>query len=316
MSVIGLFAALGALIGTTVLGFYVEPGLSTFEILIQIASEHNARHMVAVAMGAAAALAWLGRLFYRVSLKTVEPERSESDTSVVRPTPGMQFMEQVVIAASITGVAGSAGLLLWNTLFDLKSESPTRAFAQQFVIDQIAEIPFLPTRLAIDDSGNLYVSYFWAENDATHGGGIIKLTEVSETGSFTQETVANSDLLFRTVGLAAKDGDLYVSRSGYHARAEAGKLLYEDSGAITQLRDLNGDGYFEYYHDILTGIPGGRGPHIQHQNNGIAFAPDGSLFVTNAFASIGLDEHPLGGAVLKLSPDFENVTLDVWLHLF
>jgi glucose/arabinose dehydrogenase len=216
-------------------------------------------------------------------------------------------MEQIVIAASIIGVAGSAGLLLWNTVSDLSVKSPTEAFARQFVIDPIAEIPFLPTCLAVDDSGNVFVSYFWTKHNATHGGGIIRLTEDSETGSFEQVTVAKSDLLFRSTGLAVNDGNLYVSRSGYHARAEAGKLFYEDSGAVTQLMDLNGDGYFEYYHDILTGIPGARGPHLQHQNNGIAFAPDGSLFVTNGVAGIGLDEHPLAGALLKLSPDFEKV---------
>ena len=44
-----------------------------------------------------------------------------------------------------------------------------------------------------------------------------------------------------------------------------------------------------------------------HQNNGIAFAEDGSLFI--ACASSGdrtLDEHPWGGTVLRVSPDFAS----------
>ena len=74
---------------------------------------------------------------------------------------------------------------------------------------------------------------------------------------------------------------------------------------MTQLRDIDGDGYFEFAHDIVTGLPGSRGPETMHQNNGIAFAEDGSLFI--ACASSGdrtLDEHPWGGTVLRVSPDF------------
>jgi glucose/arabinose dehydrogenase len=79
-----------------------------------------------------------------------------------------------------------------------------------------------------------------------------------------------------------------------------------DTGAVTQLKDLNHDGFFDYYNDILTGMPGARGPHMQHLNYGIVFGPDGSLYVTNGVASMGLDEHPWGGALLKLSPDFKT----------
>jgi len=291
-NLIGLGTALAALVATVVLGTYMEPSSGAVDVLLRIIGEHRPRHLVAAAIGAAAASAWLGRLF---------------DTPHAPRSTRLRLAEQIVIAASIAGIVGGLGLMLWNTLFDLKTKSHTRAFAPEFVIDEIADRDFYPTRVAVDPAGQVYVSYFWIKEDATHGGAIVKLTQDPDTGAFVEKTVANHDLLFRVTGLAEKDGDLYVSRSGYHARADAGKISYVDSGAVTRLKDLNHDGYFEYYDDILTGMPGARGPHIQHQNNGIVFGPDGSLYVTNGVASIGLDEHPWGGALLKLSPDFKKV---------
>jgi sugar lactone lactonase YvrE len=291
VNVIGLATALIALVATTVLGGYLEPGSGALDVLLGIVREHSPRHLVAGAIGVAAALPWVGRLF---------------NAAASRPPRKLPLAEQLVIAASIAGVVGGAGLMLWNMLFDVKTESQTKAFAPQFVIDSIAHSDFLPTRIAVDALGNVYMSYFWTGTDATFGGAIVKLTEDPDRGSFTQETVANHDLLFRVTGLAAKDGDLYISRSGFHPRADAGRISYVDTGAVTQLKDLNHDGFFDYYNDILTGMPGARGPHMQHLNYGIVFGPDGSLYVTNGVASMGLDEHPWGGALLKLSPDFKK----------
>ncbi len=291
LNLIGLTTALIALVATAVLGDYLKAGSDGLEVLLRLVREHSPRHLVAGALGAAAAFAWVGRLF------SAAPSRASTR---------LQLAEQLVIAASIAGVVGGAGAMLWNELFNVTMESETEAFASEFVIDSIARMDFLPTRVAVDASGHVYVSHFWSKEDATHGGAIVKLTKDPDTGVFIQKTVANHDLLFRVTGLAEKDGDLYVSRSGYHARADAGKISYVDSGAVTRLKDLNHDGYFDYYDDILTGIPGARGPHVQHQNNGIVFGSDGSLYVTNGVASIGLDEHPWGGALLKLSPDFEK----------
>jgi glucose/arabinose dehydrogenase len=44
-----------------------------------------------------------------------------------------------------------------------------------------------------------------------------------------------------------------------------------------------------------------------HQNNGIVFAEDGSLFIASASAgNRTLDDHPWGGVVLRVSPDFSK----------
>ena len=76
---------------------------------------------------------------------------------------------------------------------------------------------------------------------------------------------------------------------------------------MTQLKDLDHDGYFEYAHDVITGLPGARGPDTMQQNNGIVFAADGSLFVAcGSAANRDLDEHPWGGVILRASPDFSS----------
>jgi glucose/arabinose dehydrogenase len=113
--------------------------------------------------------------------------------------------------------------------------------------------------------------------------------------------------LVRTYGMAVRDGDLYISRSGFFPVANQGTVTYQPTGVVTQLKDLDADGYFEYAHDVVTGLPGVRGPDTMQQNNGIVFGPDGSLFVTNASAADRtLDEHPFAGTVLRVSPDFEQ----------
>ena len=100
---------------------------------------------------------------------------------------------------------------------------------------------------------------------------------------------------------------MYLSRSGFFPRTEQGVVSYEPTGAVTQLKDADGDGYFEYAHDVVSGLPGVRGPDTMQQNNAIVFAPDGSLFITNASAADRtLDEHPWAGTVLRVSPDFSR----------
>jgi glucose/arabinose dehydrogenase len=77
-------------------------------------------------------------------------------------------------------------------------------------------------------------------------------------------------------------------------------VTYASAGAVTRLSDLDGDGYFEFADDVVTGLPGARGPDTMQQNNGICFAPDGSLLVTVSSASNrGLDEHAWAGSVLR-----------------
>lgn len=110
--------------------------------------------------------------------------------------------------------------------------------------------------------------------------------------------------LGRPHGLAFFNGDLYVSRSGQHGRAESGVMRWVNTGAVTLLRDLNGDGVADYYDDIVSGLPGAQGPDPLHQNNGIAFSPDGFLYTT---VGIPVDRGPavseLEGTIIRCRAD-------------
>ncbi|MCA9172525.1 MAG: PQQ-dependent sugar dehydrogenase, partial [Planctomycetales bacterium] len=176
----------------------------------------------------------------------------------------------------------------------------------EFTIEQVAELDDQPLRLAIDDAGTVYVCYDYFKKHGAWGGVVLRYLR-DEAGQWQHRIVIESPILARCYGLAVRDGDLYVSRSGYYPKAELGRVTYERTGAITQLRDLDGDGYYEYAHDVVTDLPGVRAPDTMQQNNGMLFGPDGSLYVTNASAADRtLDEHPWGGAILKFDPDFSN----------
>ncbi len=136
------------------------------------------------------------------------------------------------------------------------------------------------------------------------GGGIVELTRDAATGKYQKRIVADSPLLMRCYGLVARDDELFVSRSGISATATRGAIAYQNTGAVTRLRDVDGDGYFEFADDIVTGLPGARGPDTMQQNNGICFATDGTLYVTTASAANrALTGHPWEGAVLRVSSD-------------
>jgi glucose/arabinose dehydrogenase len=287
LALLALLGAFGVMVG---LGIYVKPGVPPSELLAKLAAAHRGRHVVAAGLGAAAALPLL-----RATLP--------------RASGAWKWLDQLLAAGSVAGVAGAAGVLLWNAVFDIKSPPPMRVFDRGFEIEMIGETLHPPVRLAVDDRGGVFVSYFWASSDALHGGGILRFEPDPEGDGYRERLVAESDLLHRATGLAWRDGALYVSRSGLHGEALDGRIHYVETGAVTRIEDRDGDGFFEYYHDVVRGLPGARGPDVQHQNNGIAFAPDGSLYVTNGIAASlrTPDEHPWGGAILKVSPDFSRV---------
>jgi glucose/arabinose dehydrogenase len=107
---------------------------------------------------------------------------------------------------------------------------------------------------------------------------VARLSTDPQTGAVRETHIARN--LSRPHGLAFHDGELYVSRSGQFARAEAGRLVGVNTGAVTRLRDLDGDHLIDHYEDVVTDLPGAQGPDPLHQNNGIAFGPDGALYVT------------------------------------
>jgi|LakMenEpi03Aug12_release.lakeMendotaPanAssembly.Ray.scaffolds.fasta_scaffold05326_3 hypothetical protein len=107
----------------------------------------------------------------------------------------------------------------------------------------------------------------------------------------------------RPHGLAFKDGELFVSRAGQFSRAINGKMIQEATGAVTLLRDIDRDGVFDYYKDVVSGLPGAQLPDGLHQNNGLEIVGD-SLFIT---VGVSTDHTPAvletEGTILKCNLD-------------
>ncbi|MBI3244096.1 MAG: PQQ-dependent sugar dehydrogenase [Chloroflexi bacterium] len=88
------------------------------------------------------------------------------------------------------------------------------------------------------------------------------------------------------VGLAFHDGKLYLS----------------DSGRISVLSDDDGDGDYDTLTPVVTGLVSLRYP--DHSNNGIAFGPDGKLYVgVGSTTDHGPITDPMEASVLRLNAD-------------
>jgi glucose/arabinose dehydrogenase len=140
------------------------------------------------------------------------------------------------------------------------------------LVDEFFKFPDIhPVQIAVGPDGALYACY----QDGL--GGVSRLTRDPKTGQFTTTVIAEN--LNRVFGLALHGRDLYVSRSGRHSKAQSGAIREANTGAVTLLRDLNGDGVMDYYHDVIPDLPGAQAPDPLHQNNGVVVGPDGYLYV-------------------------------------
>ncbi|MGH2737029.1 MAG: PQQ-dependent sugar dehydrogenase, partial [Actinomycetota bacterium] len=73
--------------------------------------------------------------------------------------------------------------------------------------------------------------------------------------------------------LAAPDGSLYVADA---EEARDGPFGFRSYGRVWRVIDGDGDGVGEKKYVVLKDLPNGR-----HNTNGMAFGPDGKLYVTN-----------------------------------
>ncbi|MBZ0303713.1 MAG: PQQ-dependent sugar dehydrogenase [Anaerolineae bacterium] len=155
----------------------------------------------------------------------------------------------------------------------------------------------LPTQIAFGPDGNLYV--------------------LSLAGSLYRLIDADGDDYAETVETAFWDGDLnYITEQNVEQVAQLPDQLYHavglafhddqvfvsDSGRISQLIDTNDDGTYDTVKPIVTGLVSLQ--YEGHSNNGIAFGPDGKLYVgVGATSDHGPLHDPLEAAILRMNPD-------------
>lgn len=96
----------------------------------------------------------------------------------------------------------------------------------------------------------------------------------------------SQDLLNHAVGLALHNGQIFVS----------------DAGRISIISDSDGDGMLDSLELLVEGLPTWQ--HIFHSNNGIAFGPDGKLYVSvGSTTDHGPLKEPLEASILRMNPD-------------
>jgi sugar lactone lactonase YvrE len=208
------------------------------------------------------------------------------------------------------------GALLYRAAHTLPYSVTPRALDSRFVAEEVASFSYnrlkdwengaYPICVAADEKDNVFIS-IQLKGQEEYAGRIAQLLEGDKVRF---KTIAESPCLFHTFGLAARKGQLFVSRAGFLARAKNGHVEYENAGAITRLSDLDRDGLMDYYEDVVEGLPGSQGPTVQHSNNAITFGPDGSLYIAQgAHSDRDVLNHPWEGKILRVSPDFKRVTV-------
>jgi sugar lactone lactonase YvrE len=267
----------------------------------------NSSSLVAVCLGVSTAMAW-----FFVPFSTREPDFSARRmSSLLVLTLAPAFVAVVVGAVAYRDYRSSQRKTLHKVA--------ARPLDPRFCVDAVVSFAdgnepeaagAYPICVAVDENDRVFVS-LQLKGEDDYSGRIFELvTEQGPNDKVRLKTVADSPCLFRTFGLAVRGGEIFVSRSGFLAHARKGRIEYENSGAITRLRDLDRDGMMDYYEDVVTGLPGAQGPVSQHSNNGIAFGPDGSLYFTQGVHSDrDVLNHPWEGKILRASPNYQKVTV-------
>lgn len=107
--------------------------------------------------------------------------------------------------------------------------------------------------------------------------------------------------------VASDDGDVYISDS---TNSMEGPFGFRTYGRVWRLRDTDGDGISDKRRVVLKDLPNGR-----HNTNGLAFGPDGMLYVTNGNSTDDGVEGgpsevlPWSGSVVKVDPKARNLSL-------
>jgi putative membrane-bound dehydrogenase-like protein len=151
-----------------------------------------------------------------------------------------------------------------------------------FEVELYARLPLPePTVITFGDDGDLYV--------LSLSGQITRVSDDDGDGVAENAQIIyadEGDQIFHAVGMAFYEDQLYVSYSG----------------KIGIMSDADMDDMLDTVTPIVEGLPSWQ--HTFHSNNGIAFGPDGKLYVgVGATTDHGPLHDPLEAAILRMNPD-------------
>jgi putative membrane-bound dehydrogenase-like protein len=189
------------------------------------------------------------------------------------------------LAASTVATAVALGLLLFAAACGGgggPKEATDIDVPDGFRVYEFADGLDNPTSLVFDAEGRLFV----AEQE-----GKIKLLEDEDADGRVDKTTLFLEGFGWITGLAfSPDGaTLYVSHRE----------------KIATVKDTNDDGVADEKTQIIEGLPTGS-----NQNNGIAFGPDGLLYITNgSTCNLCEEEDERAGTILRAEPDGSGLSV-------
>ena len=137
------------------------------------------------------------------------------------------------------------------------------------------------------------------------GGTVIVIDDAGGVGSPPQ---VFADGFRSPLGvLGAKDGSLYVADA---EAAREGPFGFRPYGRVWRVIDKDADGVADKKYVVLEDLPNGR-----HNTNGMAFGPDGLLYITNGNATDDgveggeMEVKPWSGSVVRIDPRSKGVSL-------
>lgn len=137
-----------------------------------------------------------------------------------------------------------------------------------------------PTAMTMGDSGEIYVAT--AE-------GILIMDDESGRLDRVRDFAPDASL---TLGLAFDAGVLYAA----------------SEGSVFRLEDTNGDGRADTSQELISDLP--HFVYDSHSNNGMAFGPDGRLYMTlGSTSDHGPEESPIAGSVLVMNRDGTDLSV-------